>query len=587
MNTQLQAPRALARAGRLVRRRPGAAVALLFVLLALAGLLAVRHTGPGLDDHIERTTLGINIRAYAGALGLADKPFFADLPQDDLRTWRDRDYGQARFYPIWPVMNALERAGRPGAASLAYYYYNFLVFLLGLFALYALLLRLTGSRAAGVLGVLLLFLNPRFFAASFYNTKDMPFMALCLVVFWLGLRFAGGQGFGSAVWFGLAGALAANGRVLGAGAFGLAGIFYIARLTLQKRWGARAFWRGAVAVGAFAGFWFLLTPAAWQDPLGLLALQLGQAANFDPARYGFVVLYRGALYDPAANPIPWHYIPWLMLITTPVLILLLAVAWPVLLAAKNGRRAAGWKSDEALFTLAAGLFSAAPVAYAMLRRPNLYTGWRQLYFVYGPLVLFAALSAHRLWQLAKGAAPGRRRMLCGLLAAALALHLGYYGGFVARYGPLGGSYFNLLAGAHPEQRYDTDYWNTGLHRLMEEMQKRDPAFSVVPLNPASHVSANWYVIAEMGPPMAEGCEEVTWDRRGRARYVVENTSYSAIQALHPFWDESDPAVAEWERRMAGQPPVYELRCGRTVVWRVYQNPQYNGPSPETRAGPAG
>ncbi len=587
MKTQRQVPRALAGAGHLVRRRPRAAVALLFALLALAGLLAVRQTGPGLDDRIERITLGINIRAYAGALGLADKPFFADLPQDDLRSWRDRDYGQARFYPIWPVMNALERAGRPGAASLAYYYYNYLIFLLGLFALYALLLRLCGSRAAGALGVLLLFLNPRFFAASFYNTKDMPFMALCLVVFWLGLRFAGGQGFGSAVWFGLAGAVAANGRLLGAAAFGLAGIFYLARLTLQKRWSARAFWRGAAAVGAFAGFWLLLTPAAWPDPLGFLSLQLGQTANFDPARYGFVVLYRGALYDPAANPIPWHYIPWLMLITTPVLLLLLAAAWPVLLAAKNGRRAAGWKSDETLFTLAAGLFSAAPVVYAMLRRPNLYTGWRQLYFVYGPLVLFAALAVHRLWQLAKGAAPGRRRVLCGLLAAALALHLGYYGGFVARYGPLGGSYFNLLAGPHPEQRYDTDYWNTCLHRLMDEMQKRDPVFSVVPLNPASHVSANWYVIAEMGPPMAEGCEELVWERRGRARYVVENTSYSAIQALRPFWDESEAAVAEWERLMAKQSPVYQLRCGNTVVWRVYQNPQYNGPSPETRAQPAG
>ena len=239
MKTQRQVPRALAGAGHLVRRRPRAAVALLFALLALAGLLAVRQTGPGLDDRIERITLGINIRAYAGALGLADKPFFADLPQDDLRSWRDRDYGQARFYPIWPVMNALERAGRPGAASLAYYYYNYLIFLLGLFALYALLLRLCGSRAAGALGVLLLFLNPRFFAASFYNTKDMPFMALCLVVFWLGLRFAGGQGFGSAVWFGLAGAVATNGRLLGAAAFGLAGIFYLARLTLQKRWSAR------------------------------------------------------------------------------------------------------------------------------------------------------------------------------------------------------------------------------------------------------------------------------------------------------------------------------------------------------------
>ncbi len=576
---------ALAGAVSFARRHARALVAVLFALLALAGLPAVRHTGPGFDDHLERVTLGVNIRAYAGLLGLEDTPFFAGLPEGDIAGNIERDHGQARFYPVWPVMNALEQAGRPGAATIVYYYYNYLLFLLGLFAVYAILLRLAKSRAAGVLGVLLLWLNPRFFAASFYNTKDMPFLAFCLAVLWLGLRFAQGRGFGSAVWFGLAGALAANGRLLGAAAFGLMGLFYLARLTLQKGWNARAFWRGAAAVGAFAFFWFLLTPAAWQDPLGFLAFQLGQTANFDPARYSFMVFYRGALYSPALNPIPWHYIPWLMLITTPLLVLLLAAAWPVLLAAQNGRRAAGWKSDETLFTAAAGLLSLGPVAYAMLRRPNLYTGWRQLYFVYGPLVLFAALSACRLWQLARAAAPGRRRVLSGVLAAALAVHLGYYGGFVARYGPLGGSYFNLLAGPHPEERYDADYWNTSLHVLMDEMQKRDPAFSVVPLSPASHVSANWYVIAEMGPPLAEGCEEVSWDRRGRARYVVENTSYSAIGALHPFWDEADPAVAEWKRLMDKETPVYELRCGGTVTWRVYQNPQYNGPHPETRAAP--
>ena len=572
--------------GRL-RRQPGAAVACLFLLLALLGIARAPFAAPGLDDGPERRILGLNIRAYAALFGWEDTPLFAGLPEGEIASDIERDHGQARLYPAWPLMNALERTGHPGAASAVLYGYCHLLFLLGAFGVYAILYRLAGSRAAGVLGALLLVTTPPLYASSFYNTKDTALLSLCLITFWLGLRFWEGSGFGSAVLFGLAGAFAFNSRLLGAAAFGLMGLGYLALLTLQGRWSARAFWRGAAAAGAFAGFWLLLTPAAWAGPLGFLRYQLSATSSFDAARWNGWVLYRGAMYNVQQNPIPWHYIPWLMLITTPVLLLLLAAAWPVLLAAKNGRRAAGWKSDETLFTLAAGLFSAAPVVYAMLRRPNLYTGWRQLYFVYGPLVLFAALAVHRLWQLAKGAAPGRRRVLCGLLAAALALHLGYYGGFVARYGPLGGSYFNLLAGPHPEQRYDTDYWNTCLHRLMDEMQKRDPVFSVVPLNPASHVSANWYVIAEMGPPMAEGCEELVWERRGRARYVVENTSYSAIQALRPFWDESEAAVAEWERLMAKQSPVYQLRCGNTVVWRVYQNPQYNGPSPETRAQPAG
>ncbi len=566
--------------------RHGRALAgLLFLLLAALGAARAPFASPGLDDGPERRILGINIRAYAELFGLEDAPFFAGLPGEAVAADVERDHGQARLYPIWPVMNLLERSGRPGAASAALYAYCHLLFLLGSFGVYAILYRLAYSRGAGLLGALLLWLSPRLYASSFYNTKDTALLSLCLITFWLGLRFIQQNDFSSCVWFGLAGALAANGRLLGAAAFGLAGLAYPALLTLQKRWSARALWRGAAAIAAFGLFWFLLTPAAWAGPLEFLQYQLSATGSFDTARWNGWVLYRGAVYNALENPIPWHYIPWLILVTSPPLVLVLAAAWPALLALKNKRGSAGWRSTEAVFTAMLGLFTALPVGYAMLRRPNLYNGWRHFYFVYGGILLYAALAAAQLWRLAL-AAPRRGRR-AGALAVLLAAHLCYYGGFTARYGVNCCGYFNLLAGPHPEERYEADYWNIGLRTVMEEMQRRDPVFSAVPINPASQIRASWYGAQELLSPMAEGCEEVSWERRGRARYVVENTGYSAIQALRPLWDRADPAVAEWERQMAGQAPVYELRCGGAVLWRVYQNPQYNGPAPETRAGPVG
>ncbi len=560
--------------------------ALFFAVLALLGIPMAFGSVSAADEGMELYTLGIQVRAYAKLAGLEQRPFFASLPTEEMDTFQNRDYGQARFFPIWPAINALDLAGSRGGAIRLLHFYNYLMFLLGMFAAYAILFRLTGSRGAGTLGALLLFLNPRFFAESCSNTKDIDLLVLCLAVFWAGLCFVQKDDFFSCLWFGLAGAVAGNERLIGIAAFGLVGLAYLAQLTLQKRWSARAFWRGAAAVASLLAVWFLITPAAWHDLPAFLAYQFGQTSSFDAVRWRGQVLYRGGLYCPEQVHIPWHYIPWFMLITTPLLPLALAAAWPVLLAAKNGRDPAGWKSLETSVSAALGAFFAAPLLFAMLQRPNLYNGWRHLYFVYASVVLFAALSAHRLWQLAKKtAAPGWRRALCGLLAAALALHLGYYGGFVARYGRDSFAYFNFLAGPCPETRYDVDYWNLGLRTVMEEMQKRDPVFSAVPRDPGTFLSWNWYRIQDLLPPMAEGCEEVTWDRRGRARYVVENVSYSTIQGLRPSWDLSDPDVAEWRRRMAGQQPVYELRCGRAVAWRVYQNPQYNGPSPETRAQP--
>lgn len=562
-------------------------IALLFALLLLAGALGVRHAAPGADDGTERRTLAVNIRAYAERFGLLDAPFFSALPEERLEEYRDRDYGQARYYPIWPVMNAFELRGQPGGSSTALYLYNHLLFLLGLFGLYAMLHRLTGSRGAGAVGLLLLYLNPRFWAESFYNTKDLALLSLCLVTLWLGLRFAQEKSWASCVWFGLAGAVVTNERLIGLCFFGLMGLVYLARLTLGRQWSARAFWRGAAAVGSLAAFWYLLTPAAWSGPLGFLRYQLGQTSNFDTLRWGSWLLYRGAVYNPVENPIPWHYIPWYLLITTPLLVLALAAAWPVLLVCKNGRDPARWRSDETLVSAAAALLTAVPVLYAMLRRPNLYNGWRHLYFVYAGIVLFASLAAARLWVLARGLRLPRRRVFAGALAGVLAVQFAYYGGFLLHNGQNSFAYFNLLAGPHPEQRYDADYWNIGMRTLMEEMQKRDPVLSVVPVNRNTNANWTWYKVADLLPPMAEGSEEVSWDRRWRARYVVENVSYSAINALHPVWDLTDPEVIQWEAQMADQQPVYELYCGRTLLWRVYQNPQYNGPDPDTRIPPPG
>lgn len=563
--------------------------ALFFALLALLGIPMALGSVSIADEGIELYTLNIQMHAYAELAGLEEHPLFAGLAVEELDTFQNRDYGQARFFPVWPAMRALELAGRPGAATQLLHYYNYLMFWLGLLAVYAILCRLTGSRMAGFLGVLLLWLNPRFFAESTSNIKDIDLLALCLVVFWAGLCFLQEQNFASCVWFGLAGAVAGNERIIGFAAFGLVGLVYLAQITLQKRWSARAFWRGAAAVASLLFIWFLITPAAWHDLPAFLAYQFGQTSNFDAVRWRGWVFYRGGLYNPEQNPIPWHYIPWFMLITTPLLTLALAGAWPVLLCLKNGRNPARWKNLETSFSTALALFFAAPVLYAMLRRPNLYNGWRHLYFVYASVVLFAALAVYRLWQLARAAAPGRRRQaLSGLLAAILAAHFAWYGGFIARYGRDSFAYFNFLAGPHPEGQYDTDYWDLGLRTVMEEMQRLDPGFSAVPMSRGLYLNWNWYSIRDMVPSMAEGCEEVNWNRRGRARYVFENVSQYAVIKIHPgdAWDvNNDPDVIEWNRLMNQQKPVYQLRCGRTIVWQVYQNPQYNGPNPETRAKP--
>ena len=551
-----------------IRAHSRLAVCLAFVLAAVLGLFLVDGCGIGVDEATERRTLDVNIRAYAELLHGEESPEALAISEHRISEWRDRDYGQAKFYPVWPVMHTLEQQGNARSMENVYHYYMYLVFLLGLFALYSIVRRLTGSRAFGMIGAGLLFVNPRFFAESFYNNKDLMLISMCLIVFWQGLRFLQENDWLSCVGFGLAGAVATNSRILGLAAFGLVGIAYLV-VRIARGWTKRDFWRGFAAVLSLLVFFVAMTPACWGGFFEYWKYLIVGTANFDAARWNGWFLYRGAVYNPVENPIPWHYIPWLMIITTPLLILALAALWPVLLVLRNRGEKRRWLAADTVFCLALAVFCIAPLCYAMAARPNLYNSWRHLYFIYIPVVIFAAISLFWLWQ-------SRKKWLRGALAAVLALHFVFYAGFIALNHPHEFAYFNVLAGPHPEERYDADYWNIAQYTVMNEMLARDPAFSAVGRG-GTGISWNWYMIRETMPErFGERNEEVTFDRRHRAKYILENTSAWHTELLHPSMDPADPAVQEWIAVTDTLEPVMQVKCGRTVLWNVYENPLYQG-----------
>ena len=545
--------------------------ALLFLLAAVLGLFLVGPRGIGVDEATERRILDVNIKAYIQQLGGEDSELYRSLGEiPDIDTFLERDHGQAQSYPVWPLMHWMQSRGDLRGMEWVYHYGLYALFLLAAFGLYSILYRLTGSRGAGLVTAGLLFVNPRFFAESFYNNKDMALFSLCVIVLWLGLRFVQERSWSSCIWFGVAGAFAANTRVIGLAAFGLMGLVYLAWLTLNRQWSARAFGRGVLAVGTWLAVFYLITPACWHDFFGFWGYYLGASSNFSAARWNGWFLYRGAVYNPVENPIPWHYIPWLMAITTPLLVLALAALWPVLRVRRCGRSRQAWQTPECLFELGLCVFFAAPLLYAMLARPNLYNGWRHFYFIYGPVVILAGQSAFWLWQ-------NRRVWLRRALAGVLAAHFVFFAGYIAANFPNEHVYFNGLAGPHPEQNYDADYWNIGQRTVMERLQELDPEFRVAPRQQSALLAWNWYRLRDaMDPPPDPSCEEVSWERRARAPYVAENTSAWRTDQLHPAWDEADPEVQAWQQAMQGREPIFQVKCGRTVLWNVYENPEYAG-----------
>ena len=338
------------------RAKSGAAwlVALFFLALTALGLLTSGDYGQPWDEPWEQDILCLNGNQYADALGLAERfPLTSSMPAPASGLIADsveRDHGVSAYYPMLWLM--ADSSLTPAQRMTLWHAYTWLLFMAGAGALWCVARRLGLGRLLSGAAVLCLMLTPRMFAEGHYNNKDAVLMALVLVTLWQSLRLSDRPSPGRALLFSLAGALAANTKIIGLMVWGLCALFVLARQIAARRMNGRVWASAALAILSFAGFSYLLTPAMWADPAGHLAYVVTMAMDF--ARWQNYVLFRGTVFDLSAAPLPRVYLPYMILTTTPLWVLVLLLAGrrppsPVSSGAAYGRlrTASPWRSGSA------------------------------------------------------------------------------------------------------------------------------------------------------------------------------------------------------------------------------------------------
>jgi hypothetical protein len=178
------------------------------------------------------------------------------------------------------------------------------------------------------------------------------------------------------------------------------------------------------------------------------------------------ILFEGRLV-PAAD-LPARYLPELLLVTTPEIVLL-GLAAAVLLGVRAlGRDALGrLASPRGLGWVAIAASAVLPVLYFVLSRPVAYNGLRHFLFILPPTAVLAAAGLD--WLLARHR-PAVRAVAQGVVAAGLLapvvrmveLHPAQY------------AYFNEIAGGTQGAlgRYELDYWGVSLREATVELSRR-------------------------------------------------------------------------------------------------------------------
>ena len=362
----------------------GALLAL--ALFLVAGLAVLDDYGSVLDTAFQRRTIGATLDYLAGG--------------DDLRaftsalSWNaDKFYGMAFEIPLVLAERAFGIEDSR-AIYLSRHLITHLLYLSGGLFAYLLARRLFGGRLPAVAAMLLFLLAPRLYAHSFFNAKDIPFLAMFMIALYLTHRAFRRDRLAAFALLGVGVGILVNLRIMGVVLLAAIPAMRALDFALAQGWAERK--RALLTPVAFALAAsltaFALLPYLWGDPIGRAVEAWTTLSNVP-----FILIepFRGTLYR--SENFPLEYLPvWIAITSPPFALALGAVgAAGILAAAAKAPREALRNGRLRFWALTAGCF-AAPILAVVLLSPNMYSGWRQTYFLWAPLSLLAAFGLYWL-----------------------------------------------------------------------------------------------------------------------------------------------------------------------------------------------
>ncbi len=441
-----------------------APAALALAVFAVVGVAVLDDYGPWVDARNQRHVGKIALNSVLPGAG--DLPADRTIPGVGLPPGGPTEHYGAAFEAPLVLVERLLRLSDSRAVFLTRHLLTHLFFLTGGLFCYLLVYRLFGDRWLALFALLLFLLHPRLYAHSFFNSKDLPFLAQFMIALYL-LERAFRRGAAGA--FALCGAgvgVLVNLRVMGLTLFAAA-VGLRALDLLQARGGAargRVLATTAAFVLTACGTVYALSPYLRSDPLAFVDTVTTLARHPVHVR----TFFQGEWVKWPS--IPAHYVPTWIAITTPPATLLLCLTGAAAVLRRGAARPRSAAGNTRLrFALLLVVCLALPPAAIVVLRANVSNGWRHLYFLYAPLCLLAVYGLRALAGAAAARSPaGRPRRYA--VAALAALALAGTAVEMVRLHPFQQAYFNFLVDRRTPQRLLTRYQLYGRFATLEGLK---------------------------------------------------------------------------------------------------------------------
>ena len=444
---------------------------LFFLGLLALGLYTSMDYGQPWDEPWEQDILRMNLNEYSAYFQIKTHlPLVSDIEKPlsgRISDSIERDHGLSAYYPAFLLVTAGGLSA--DTRMVLWHMVTWLWWMAGAVALYCIARRIRLSRLMSCAVVLFFALSPQLFAQGHYNNKDMVLLSALLLTLWLMLRLVERPVVWRALLFALVGAVSANTKLLGFFLYGACGLFAFLRLRAGNRMNKAAWLAAAAALVGYFAFWVLLTPAMWADPLKYLRYMVDNSLDF--GRWSNYVLFRGGVYGYQHEALPFYYLPYMILVTTPLWLLVLIGIGQLFAIRKFVRERRGMFQSQTswLLLLCTGLWL-IPMAFQMASGSVIYNGWRHYFFLFAPMLILAAYGLQQTMAILR---QWRNGVIANPFAALLALLMGATGVGMIRNHPYQYAYYNvLLQGKQITEYMELDYWNVSVVDTLKTLLKK-------------------------------------------------------------------------------------------------------------------
>ena len=403
---------------------------------------------------------------------------------------------------------------------------GFILLFLGLFG------RLLKNDWVGVAAMVLAFCSPRLLGHSFNNPKDIPFalgylMSLYFMAKWLMNLDQSDRRI--LIYLTLSIAFTNSIRIGGMILYGYLGLFLF--LTMYSKVGLFKIYKYKKQVGLailVVGVSYFLGLLLW--PFGLvspLKNPMEALAGFEKVALGINQIFEGSYTE--SNLLPSYYLSKYILITTPVIVL---IGFMMFLGQQLMIPA--WRKNLIHYLLLLSIVF--PLAYIVYKESNVYGGWRQVLFVYPPLVLVSALGLYHMFMMAVDKLPKFRWLFWPLLVLMLVHPIRH----IVANQPYVYIYFNEALGGVKKAygNYETDYYYHSTKEatlwLKDYILANHPQETDTILTKSNHRDYSYYLQDE---PRIKSAYARYYDRHMIEwdYYLCVNTHIHPYQLRHQYW----------------------------------------------------